>query len=86
MITVAPRVLMAGDLRRGSLKVIPTTAASPLRPAGLMLNPGRETSPSVRVLLDAVRATVSQLIAQNQSGITSIYGGVSQSDDLPGPS
>ena len=74
MISIGPRVLMSGDLRRGSLKVIPVAATSLRRPAGLILHPTRPQSPSVRLLLDAIRRTVAGLVAEDQSGITAVHG------------
>ncbi|MHB8285016.1 MAG: LysR substrate-binding domain-containing protein [Caulobacteraceae bacterium] len=83
MIAMAPRALMAGDLRRGTLKVVPVDAASPFRPAGLMLNPARPSPPSVGLLLEVIRRTVADLIAENQSGITSVHGVGAESNDRP---
>jgi LysR family pca operon transcriptional activator len=84
MITVAPRLLVAGDLMRGALRVVPTTATPPPRPAGLILNPDRPISASGALLIDAIRDCIATLIEHGSAAIAPGYGGAEQSDGSSG--
>ncbi|MGI4799151.1 MAG: LysR substrate-binding domain-containing protein [Janthinobacterium lividum] len=74
MLTVAPSLLVAGDLIRGSLRVVPIQAAPPERPAGMILNPKRPLSPSAALVCDVIRESVSELIGHGSAAIASGYG------------
>jgi LysR family transcriptional regulator, pca operon transcriptional activator len=83
MVAVAPWMLMASDLVRGSLRVAPVIKAAPLRPAGLILNPQRRLSPSAELLIDAVRRGAAEL-AEAGISITAGYGPGGKSNDVCG--
>lgn len=74
MLTIAPRLLVAGDLIRGSLRIVPIAAKPPERPAGLILNPNRPLSPSAALVCDVIRESVSELIGHASAAIASGYG------------
>jgi LysR family pca operon transcriptional activator len=73
MIAVTPELLVAGDLRRGSLRVLPVTAPGPPRLAGLLLNPARPLSANTQLVLQAIRACVNDLVSRPNSGITPVH-------------
>jgi LysR family pca operon transcriptional activator len=61
MISVMPRLMMAGDLLRGTLKLVPLPVAAPPRPAGLILRPDRPLSPAGQAFVRALQAYVSEV-------------------------
>ena len=48
LISVMPRLMMVGDLLRGTLKVVPLPIPAPDRPAGLILSSERTLAPAGR--------------------------------------
>ena len=74
-ITVVPRLMLAGDLQRGTIRVVPLSipAAAP-RPAGLIYRPDRGLPPAGRALVDALRDHLAELA---QSGVLPITAGYS---------
>ena len=74
MLTVAPSLLVAGDLIRGSLRVVPISARPPERPGGMILNPNRPLSPSAALVCDVIRETVSEMIGHDSAAIAGGYG------------
>jgi len=69
MITVIPQLLVAGDLRRGSLKVLPVKAAAAPRPAGLLFNPARASTPNIQLIINVTRATIARGVELASHGI-----------------
>ncbi|WP_338664730.1 LysR substrate-binding domain-containing protein [Pararoseomonas sp. SCSIO 73927] len=63
-IAVMPRLMMLGDLLRGSLRVLPLAAASPPRPAGLVLPRGGSLSPAVDAFITALHETLREIAAR----------------------
>ena len=64
MISVMPRLMMVGDLLRGTLRVIdPPIAAAP-RPAGLIRVADRRLGPAADLFLAEVRAYVAEISAR----------------------
>ncbi|HTH96301.1 MAG TPA: LysR substrate-binding domain-containing protein [Stellaceae bacterium] len=72
MITLAPRMLVAGDIIRGTLRVLPVVIDQP-RPAGLILNPAKPPSPTAMLLVDAIRRTAGRLTDSEAKAITLGY-------------
>ena len=58
-LAVMPRLMMAGDLLRGTLQVVPLPVAAPMRPAGLITSAHRELGPVARTFVECLRAYVS---------------------------
>lgn len=69
MVTVTPQLLVAGDVRRGGLRVLPLQTAAPPRPAGVITNPARPPSPNTRLVLEAIRAEVAERLSAEGAGI-----------------
>ncbi len=55
MLAVMPRLMMAGDLLRGTLQVVPLPLQTPRRPAGLTLPRDRLLPPAAAVFVAALR-------------------------------
>jgi LysR family transcriptional regulator, pca operon transcriptional activator len=67
-----PRLMMVGNLLRGTLKVVPLPIPAPDRPAGLILPRDRAPPPAGRAFIECVRAYVSEI---GETGIVDITGG-----------
>jgi LysR family pca operon transcriptional activator len=67
-LTVLPRLMMVGDILRGSLRLAPLPIASPERPAEIIRRGDAPTSPAARAFVDVLRTYVADL---RQRGITS---------------
>ena len=63
LIAIMPRLMMVGDLLRGTLRVAPLPTAVPDRPAGLILSPSRPLSPAGRALVSSLEAYLAELAA-----------------------
>jgi LysR family pca operon transcriptional activator len=72
LISVMPRLLMAGDLLRGTLRVVPLPIPAPDRPAGLILPRDRVLPQAGRVFVECLRAHVAEVM---ERGLTPITGG-----------
>ena len=66
LLSVMPRLMMVGDLLRGTLRVVPLPIAAPDRPAGLILPRGRVLPPAGRAFADCLRAYVAEI---TESGV-----------------
>lgn len=64
MLSVMPRLLMLGDLLRGSLRVVPLPVPAPDRPAGLILPGDREQLPAGIAFVDVLRLYVDEILEQ----------------------
>lgn len=84
LISVMPRLLMAGDLLRGTLRVVPLPIPAPDRPAGLILPQGRPLPPAGRAFVDSLRAHVAEVM---ERGLAPITGGNNDggTNDTTGP-
>src|SRR4029077_2668746 len=56
LISVMPRLMMVGDLLRGTLKVVPLPIPAPGRPAGLLRSRARGLPPAGGPFVDCLRA------------------------------
>jgi LysR family pca operon transcriptional activator len=72
LISVMPRLMMAGDLLRGALRVVPLPIPAPDRPAGLILPRDRELPRAGRAFVECLRAHVAEVV---QRGLAPITGG-----------
>jgi LysR family transcriptional regulator, pca operon transcriptional activator len=61
LIAVMPRLMMVGDLLRGTLKVVPLPIPAPDRPAGLILPRDRAVPPAGRAFIACLRTYVSEI-------------------------
>ena len=60
-LSIMPRLMMVGDLLRGTLRLAPLPIVSPERPAGLIRPRDRAPPPTARIFVDALRAYVDEL-------------------------
>ncbi len=63
-LSVMPRLMMAGDLLRGALRVVPLPIPAPPRPAGLILPAGLQPSPAASAFLACLRAHLAEIAAR----------------------
>lgn len=64
LISVMPRLMMAGDLLRGALRVVQLPIQTPDRPAGLILPRDRALPPAGRAFVECLRAHVAEVVAR----------------------
>lgn len=64
-ITVMPRLMMAGDLLRGSVRVLDLPVAAPSRPAGLIYRADRTILPGAQALIATLRAYVKDVVGES---------------------
>jgi LysR family pca operon transcriptional activator len=64
MLTICPRMMMGGDLRRGALRVVPLTLGGVARPAGVIRAGGRPTPANAETLISVLRADLAAMAAQ----------------------
>jgi LysR family pca operon transcriptional activator len=62
LISVMPRLMMAGDLLRGALRVVPLPIPAPDRPAGLILPRGRDLPRAGGAFVACLRAHVAEIM------------------------
>ncbi len=58
-VTIMPHHLLAGDLARGAVKIVPLRLAAPPRPAGLIRAGGRTLSPATEAFIECLRASIA---------------------------
>ena len=81
LLSVMPRLMMAGDLLRGTLRVVPLPIPAPDRPAGLILPRGGALSPAALAFVECLRAHVAELAGRGVApAITRGGGAVGKSD------
>ena len=86
LISVMPRLMMAGDLLRGTLRVVPLPVMSPTRPAGLILPRGRDLPSAGHAFIDALRAHVADFAQVGIVAITKDYSSAGKFNSTKGPS
>jgi LysR family pca operon transcriptional activator len=79
-LSLMPRLMMVGDLLRGTLRVVPLPIATPDRPAGLILPRDRVLPPAGQALVACLRAYVAEIAARGLSDITSSNSSARRSD------
>lgn len=60
-ITITPRLMMAGDLLRGTIRVVPLPISTPGRPAGLIYRRDRPLLPNAQTLVGFLRRYLEEL-------------------------
>jgi LysR family pca operon transcriptional activator len=80
MISVMPRLMMAGDLLRGTLQVVPLPIPAPPRPAGLILSRDRPLPPAAQAFVACLRAHIIEIGQRGLADITSADRGGGKSD------
>ena len=74
-VALMPRLMMVGDLLRGTLRVVPLPVPAPDRPAGLILPPHGPLPPTGLAFTTCLRAYVAEIAKRDFAGaITSGYG------------
>ena len=63
-LTICPRMMMGGDLLRGTIRVVPIVIATAPRPAGVIRNSQRPTPANAETLVAALRAYLASLSAR----------------------
>jgi LysR family pca operon transcriptional activator len=79
-LSVMPRLMMAGDLLRGALRVVPLPIPAPPRPAGLILRPDRAISPAAAAFLAALREHLAEIAAKRLADMPDDDSWVRRSD------
>jgi LysR family pca operon transcriptional activator len=75
MLAVMPRLMMVGDLLRGTLRVVPLSIPAPDRPAGLILPRNRPLPAAGHTFVECLRAYVEEITVRGI--ITSVTTGSS---------
>jgi LysR family pca operon transcriptional activator len=83
MISVMPRLMMAGDLLRGTLRVVPLPIPAPPRPAGLILSRDRPLPPAGEAFVACLRAYLLEIGQRGLTDITSADKTRAKSDTTP---
>ena len=71
MLTICPRMMMGGDLRRGTLRVVPITLGDTPRPAGVIRAAGRPTPANAETLVSELRQYLAEMAGR---GLVDIPG------------
>ncbi len=81
VLSVMPRLMMVGDLMRGTLRVVPLPFAAPNRPAGLIFPRSGMLPPAGRAFVSCLRDYVAELAQRGiAASITSGNGQAVRSD------
>jgi LysR family pca operon transcriptional activator len=62
-VTVLPRMMLAGDLLRRTVRIVPLPVPTPSRPAGLIMLRHRKPSPGIDALVKILRRYIGELRA-----------------------
>ncbi|KXU85566.1 LysR family transcriptional regulator [Paraburkholderia monticola] len=65
LIAITPRLMMAGDLARGTLGIVPVHIGSPERPAGLITVTGRELTPTCQTFVGQLHGYVAEIVERS---------------------
>ncbi len=63
-IAIAPRLMMLGDLLRGTLRIAPLPVPAPDRPAGLIIPRDRTLPPAAGVFVECLRGYIREIVAR----------------------
>ncbi|MBO1073245.1 LysR family transcriptional regulator [Roseomonas marmotae] len=85
MISAMPRLMMAGDLLRGTLRVVPLAAKAARRPAGIILPPNRPLPPAGHAFVTALRAHIAEIGERGLASITNGYKSAGESNKTRRP-
>jgi LysR family pca operon transcriptional activator len=84
LISVMPRLMMAGDLLRGTLKVVPLPIPAPPRPAGLILPRDRPLPPAGHAFVACLRAHLAEFEERGLTAVSSTDRSRGKSDRTNG--
>jgi LysR family pca operon transcriptional activator len=83
LVSVMPRLMMAGDLLRGTLRVVPLPVHAPPRPAGLILPRDRPLPPAGHAFVTCLRAHVAEFGQRGLIAITAVDNNGTKSNTTP---
>jgi LysR family pca operon transcriptional activator len=83
LVAVMPRLMMAGDLLRGTLRVVPLPVHAPPRPAGLILPRDRPLPPAGHAFVGCLRAHVAEFGQRGLIAITAADSSRAKSNTTP---
>jgi LysR family pca operon transcriptional activator len=83
LVAVMPRLMMAGDLLRGTLRVVPLPVHAPPRPAGLILPRDRPLPPAGHAFVGCLRAHVAEFGQRGLIAITAADSSWAKSNTTP---
>ncbi|MFC7737818.1 LysR family transcriptional regulator [Roseomonas sp. GCM10028921] len=84
LIAVMPRLMMAGDLLRGMLRVVPLPVPAPRRPAGIIMPRDRPLPPAGHAFIECLRAYVAEIGQRGLTDITGAHKDAGESDTTEG--
>jgi LysR family transcriptional regulator, pca operon transcriptional activator len=64
LISIMPRLMMVGDLLRGTLRVVPLPVPAPRRPAGLIYSRNRALPPAGTIFVECLMAYLAEIAAK----------------------
>lgn len=76
VLTILPRLMMAGDLLRSTIRVIPITISGPRRPAGLITLRHRPRSPGLKALEHELRDYLHRTQNRSDRGSCQLRRGI----------
>ncbi|UFN46867.1 LysR family transcriptional regulator [Roseomonas sp. OT10] len=79
-IAVMPRLMMVGDLLRGTLRVLPLQPPAPPRPAGLVLPAGGAPSPAAAAFIACLHETIAEITARGFADMPEVDSSTHKSD------
>ena len=85
LLSVMRRLMVAGDLLRGTLRVVPLPVPAPPRPAGLIRPRDRPLPPAGEAFVACLRAHVAEIGQRGLAAITVLDGAAGESDRTAGP-
>lgn len=87
MLSITPGLLMAGDLLRGTVRLVPLAAGQlgPPRPAGVIRRHDRPLPPAAAALVECLHVALADLTAHGLGGITGRDGRPGANDGTPAP-
>ncbi len=84
MLSVMPRLMMVGDLLRGTLRVVPLPIPAPDRPAGLIQLRGRALSGAGQAFAAGLRVYVAEITGRGIASPITKGDNYDEKDDMMG--
>jgi LysR family transcriptional regulator, pca operon transcriptional activator len=79
-LSIMPRLMMLGDLLRGTLQIVPLPIPAPDRPAGLILPRDRTPPLPARAFIECLREYIREIVDRGVAPITNGNSGSRESD------
>jgi LysR family pca operon transcriptional activator len=70
VVSIMPRLMLAGDLMRGSIRVCPLPIPTPSRPAGIIYRKDTPLPPSAEVLIQTLKSYLAALLSDQAALLT----------------